>query len=525
MSKTDKNSKMRYLAFLLVLVALVTWTCVTTAQATPIGSAEIEDCVVNEFGIDCEATTVVTVPVSYGMETTMAAVTVDGALETEVEIEITKTEPRLIYPLTHFHTVSYFPWEEVIKVQNAIPGQSSCVSCADSANPTCGWTFKGAEKIEDSQGFCCNKDVEELSSACSWRGEEILGEQSNPLNSFSTAHCLSQGELFYHGYEIGEFHKTYQITVNFTKGGEESHTFTISPEVPIYNTEHDTDYSGNFTMKAQLLDDLGEYRGASELDNYILYIPSAPDNHPFVQDYQNNMLLVPREEVSKDGGELDKVGVSFHTFRMMGSDCRVTVAGDGLHNQLFQKHNSDLQKLVTNPDAETTYLVHGKKEFKGSMEFEPGMKKFLEYSIPDINYSLVSLTTDVDTLQMVETESLGVIVEAYVETFTSMSEDGTLNVIIQNYGDLKTDYIVTVTEPNPHIIHAIPAQARTLAPMEEATLTFDVYTAFNLDITNEFKVTLKSPTDRLYDEVYVIFDTLKHHSKYSWELQQKNEAS
>jgi len=237
MSKTDKNSKMRYLAFLLVFVALVTWTYVTSAQAMPIGSAEIEDCVENESGVDCEPTTVFTVPISYGMETTIAAVTVEGAVETTVEIEITKTEPRLIYPLTHFHTVAYFPYEEVIKV----PDIEGCVDCADSDDPICGWTYEGAEKIEHSQGFCNKKDAEELSSPCSWRGEEILGENATVDNPFSTAHCLRLGELYYHGYEIGEFHKTYEITVKLTKGAE-SHDFTISPEDPFYSTEHDTSY-------------------------------------------------------------------------------------------------------------------------------------------------------------------------------------------------------------------------------------------------------------------------------------------
>ena len=276
-------------------------------------------------------------------------------------------------------------------------------------------------------------------------------------------------------------------------------------------------------MKAQLLDDLAEYRGAPELDNYILYIPASPDTNPFVQDYQHNMLLVPREEVSRDGCELDKVAVSFHTLRMMGGDCEATEAGDGLHNQLFHKHNSDLQKLALN--EETTYLVHGKKVFKGSMSFQPNMEKFLEHRIPDINYSLLSLTIDADTLRTVETESAGIIVDADIDTFTSMSDEGTLNVTIQNTGTLRTNYIVTVTQPNMNIIRAIPAQASTLDPTLQDTLSFDVYTAYNIDESNTFLVTLKSPTGRIYDSTTVDFNTTEHPTNYSWELQEKNDGS
>ena len=106
-----------------------------------------------------------------------------------------------------------------------------------------------------------------------------------------------------------------------------------------------------------------------------------------------------------------------------------------------------------------------------------------------------------------------------------MTDDGTLVVEIVNFGDIKTDYVVTVTNPNMNIVHAIPAQARILEPLETATLTFDIHTAFNLDTGNEFLVQLKSPTGRLYDEIPVPFDTTKHSSKYPWDLQLKNDAA
>ncbi len=83
----------------------------------------------------------------------------------------------------------------------------------------------------------------------------------------------------------------------------------------------------------------------------------------------------------------------------------------------------------------------------------------------------------------------------------------------------------TITDCNMNIVKAIPAQARILEPQEQATLYFDINTAYNLDSTNECLMSLKSPTGRLYDEILVKFDTLKHQSKYSWELQQKNEDS
>src|SRR4030042_5300284 len=101
-------------------------------------------------------------------------------------------------------------------------------------------------------------------------------------------------------------------------------------------------------------------------------------------------------------------------------------------------HNEDIQKLVVNPDAETKYLVHGMKKFKGSMNFSDGMDKSLQYKIKDLNYSLVNLmfkSAPVVQLSILESESKGIIKSAVIQTFSSMSREGTLSVIIANAGD------------------------------------------------------------------------------------------
>jgi hypothetical protein len=105
-----------------------------------------------------------------------------------------------------------------------------------------------------------------------------------------------------------------------------------------------------------------------------------------------------------------------------------------------------------------------------------------------------------------------------------MSKNGTLVAKITNFGDLKSDYMVSVTDCNMNINHAIPQQSRTLEPFADDELMFDIYTADNLDTSNQCLVTLKSTTGRIYDKKLVTFDTQKHQSRYAWELQQKNEA-
>ncbi|MHC5060059.1 MAG: immunoglobulin-like domain-containing protein [Planctomycetota bacterium] len=531
MSKNYTNPGVLHFVSLSLLAVAV---AASVANGSLVGSVDFTDCLHDDNDMTCEEKKIVTLGVSYGLEENLEIVVLANdpcrqSLEEAVKVEITKSEPKLIYPLRFLHTVAYYPHEEVIKAPYPVEGCPGCIDCPQAQFPTCGWTYQGDIKLPHSQGFCIIKSLWELersSWSCSlFRGEEVLGEQSTIDNAFSTGHKMLTGDVFFHGYEIGEYIKRYEIKIKMIQGYEE-HTIKLRPDDPLYHTKHDANYGGNFNFKAELVGDMAPFSGALELDNYILYIPSSPDGHEMVLDYQNNMLLVPREEVSRDGSEPDKVGVSFKTFRSLGSNYKVSEAGDGLGNQLFHKHNFDLQKLAVNPKAETTYLVHGKKDFKGSMEFKAGMDKVLEHKITEINESLISLTLDKEAIvKNVQTESKGIILEGKVETFTSLTDEGVLYVMIKNIGSFKTNYIVTVIKATMNILKGIPAQARTLDPDGEATLKFDVSTVGNRDTSNEFLVSLRGPHGKLYDEVIVKFDTKKHASEYSWEKYEENKAS
>ena len=245
MSKKNNNLKMRYLLILPLLVALVAGIYTTEVKAGgPLGMVKLEDCEVNEFGLDCEQKAIVTLPVTYGMEYNLEALAVkqiskDGEPQTIEEtftISITKSEPEEIYPLRYLHTVPYFPYEEVIKVPHPITGCEGCLDCSGATSPTCGWTYSGSHQIQHSQGFCSIKslfDLEHSESSCLWwRGERFLGEQATIENPFSTAHCMRLGELYFDGYEIGEYIKSYEVAVEVVKGDEE-HNYTISPDNPL----------------------------------------------------------------------------------------------------------------------------------------------------------------------------------------------------------------------------------------------------------------------------------------------------
>jgi len=503
---SKKSFRMRDLWLLLAAVIVLCTNVTITQASSPIGKVVFGDCIQDEDGLECEEKMAVTVPVSFGLSQTMDFVVIlpESKEEETTRVEITKSVPTESYTLRYLHTVAYYPYEKLTRTPHPISG------CGDI-------------DCNDPNGFSIVRslvDLEGLFGSCLFRGEELLGGPATLEEPYCTKHSLETGQVYFDGYEINEGVRFYEITTVMRKGGDHVE-FKLSPNDPYFVESGD-----DFPIKAEIVGDMDKFQGSAELDNYILYIPSGPEGHPMVDDYQNNLLLVPREEVTKDGSEIDKVGISTYAFKKLKSDYSISVAGDGLGNQLSHKHNSDLQKLVLNPNAETTYLVHGKRDFKEPMSFISGMDKVLICNVYEINNTLVSLTTDAAEVKVINTQSTGIINEAYVRTFNSMTGEGTLVVEIENFGSFPTDYIVTVTEATMYIVgETLPAQARSLVPEKRAELKFDVSMVNNLVSTHEFLVTLKSPTGMIYASVGVIFDTTKYDSNSPDELYEQNDAT
>jgi hypothetical protein len=246
-----------------------------------------------------------------------------------------------------------------------------------------------------------------------------------------------------------------------------------------------------------------------------------------VQQYWLNMLLVPRNMVTIDGSECNKVGTSFAAFRKQGAVAPLTVAGDCLGNQLFQLHQEDLYALAGNPDAETRFLTSGMKMFKGTATLDMTSLQLIVGS-PELNYSTVALELDNAQIGSIANEANAWIKQATCAPFSSMSKHGTMKVTIQNFGSVESDYIVRLHDCIPGIIEPIPPQALTIQPQDSFTLTFDIMTSVNMEGSHYCMVTLQSPqTARIYDEVKVFFDTHPWVSKSAseWQKQMKNKDS
>jgi len=430
----------------------------------------------------------------------------------------------------------------VRQISNSSVGISSCIDSATAENPSCGWTLDASGfKIPDSQGFCSNRDLLDLKTCgdapAPWRGDEMLGplvdgkpkgEQSTLTNSFSTAYCLRQGDIFFAGFEIDTPHRNYKVDAVVTKGTDVFTTFSLSPQTPIY-----LDKTSVHQIKAELLGEARPPVAAPDLSGYILYVPVSPTSHPMVTEvpgmsgtgWQNNMLLVPRNMITIDGSECNKVGTSFAAFRkQQGGSAPTTVAGDCLGNQLYQLHQEDLAKLAGNPNAETRFLTSGMKMFKSAASFND-MSLQLVVGSPELNYSTIALELDNAQIGSIANEANAWIKEASCQPFYSMSKQGTMKVTVENVGSVESDYIVRLHDCQPGIIEPIPPQAKPLQAGDIFTLIFDIMTSVSMEGEHYCMVTLQSPhTARIYDEVKVFFDTHPYISKTASQWQQERRS-
>ncbi|MBM4146133.1 MAG: hypothetical protein FJ240_07640 [Nitrospira sp.] len=544
-SSQDRLLVKHFVCTLILLTAAVCMSVPDARASGLVGMSKVDECVkfTDRICEDNQETTYVTVPVSYGLETEIYATSVKGfkkgeettSLENTLELVISKEAPILTYPLRYLHTVAYAPYEEVRKIPNKLPGVQACVDGASASNPTCGWITQGDVRIEDSQGFCSNRDPDKLLNrnfdpTAPWRGEEVLGVQSTMRKSFSIAHCMELGTVYFHGYEIGANSQAYKVNLKFSipqqTGAPKIVNLELTPGAPVSHTS-DAESENALAAKAELLGDFQPFAAAPDLSNYILYIASSPETSQMVRDYSHNMLLVPREMVSGEGSECNKVGAAFSAFRKEAGSADKTKAGECLANQLFHMHQEDLQRLVYNQDADAKYLVSSKKPFKNSMTFDSLTPWTLQYKIKDINNSLVSVSLRASQIQLVQSDSVGTVFAKFDNDnpFTSMSKDGYLKVTVTNAGEVRTGYIVEVTGCSDNIIGNIPAKAVTLNANNNAVLYFDINTSRNVDMSSYCWVRLKSATGKLYEEVEVKFNTKEHASKYPWELKIKNKES
>jgi len=115
----------------------------------------------------------------------------------------------------------------------------------------------------------------------------------------------------------------------------------------------------------------------------------------------------------------------------------------------------------------------------------------------------LELTINADKVKRVVTESPGYVMDAQIEPLASGATEAQLSVRIKNDGDLRAQYLVTVTDCD-FPVEPVVYQTRLLDAQEEVDLTFDLRRTSGTFIGGEqCKVSMWSFRGKLYDVVWV----------------------
>ena len=330
---------------------------------------------------------------------------VPEALPQAVEINTMQAAPRFQYPLVHVRDVDYHPSEEVIKVQNAIPGVQACIDDpGDPQGPHC-WGGQGDPGIAYSQGFCCNRSPSDWGDGNVWRGEDVLQDTSTLFNSFSTAHCPRASGATWSGFDFGAPTGAVGVEVEVSIGIA-TQPFALDLDDLLFDARDDLP-DPELNLWAELTGNYGALAHPQSLSGSSVYYAVDPPGDPYVQAWDENVLMIPVDQITVDGTECDKVGTSYQTFAEEQLVCATSKTGDCLHDQLSHLHRQDLDLLGQTPEANTTYLLRAMKNFRDVVTVSQGSPGLFEWQQVAITGSTLHIEIDMADLSQPALPFLG----------------------------------------------------------------------------------------------------------------------
>jgi hypothetical protein len=119
----------------------------------------------------------------------------------------------------------------------------------------------------------------------------------------------------------------------------------------------------------------------------------------------------------------------------------------------------------------------------------------------------------IDAIKNIKTESEGAIIAAYLDSINEAKNEIIIPVEVRNYSDLRSNYVVSITEVD-FLIEPVITQNIVLYPYTEHNFVFKIHPKNyvndkTVSFPDEFEilVTLESTTGKLYDKLIVLIST------------------
>eukprot|EP00033_Pygsuia_biforma_P003888 GCRY01004257.1.p1 GENE.GCRY01004257.1~~GCRY01004257.1.p1 ORF type:complete len:967 (+),score=239.56 GCRY01004257.1:70-2970(+) len=450
--------------------------------------------------LDCQNKIVVSLSVNNGQEGTESLQYDLSSIEKEdgtveklakaVTVKISKSEVRIAYPIYFKQHFNNKPKETTISML--------MVNCKDTgSSPSCGYAEDTyGNRIDYSSGYCCSCSMlSHLSGNNDLRG----GTDCSPyvaglpiLQTQGEAHCLSFDELWYGGFSIGTAETVFDIYLDVYYPSEDKENgytherLTIGPSSTWAK-------SSSGSILARYISSFAPHKSAANLEDQYLLIPYSPLTHERVVEGNadpGKWLLVDSSEVTLDGRDCNRVGVSYEAFAFESGKCGRSV-GSCLFNQPDDFYKSG------------DHFLSSLGEFAAELNSDDDAKLMVKFE--STSTSLITLEMVADNLQFVLNVAPGAIIYANISNFESSSDDGEMYVMVTNTGSIHADYQVTVNCSES--INILEAQVASIGPLKTKVFEFEIRAETFSSTESNCTARLYAADATLLDEITVQFNT------------------
>lgn len=415
-------------------------------------------------------------------------------LSSPIKITFKKSPVKVLYPSIYFQDFNYHPIEKQISTDSL-----KCQDGGKSDNPTCGWSYDDSKnKILYSQGFCCScslKSVFNLDKT-DVRGLNCKALSFSSSGTKSMAHCLKFDDLWFSAYKIQQYKIEYNIYINIINvtNNETISELILSPSNTI-------DMNEQKTVKVQIIGDfLPVSNNPVDLSQKYLLVPSRPDRHTIYLKSVRSWMVVDKSYFTLDGSECDKIGVGYFAFQNQNNKCEVQ-SGSCLNNQIYHLYKGDEERIISGKSPE--YLVYYDK--KKYSFYASTNSRSLRYILQGNINTFLTLELDTSILKFINNVSTGRIISAFVRDFIAMSDDGYMEINLENTGLLDAKFTIAY-ECNGDII-PLGADEISLKIDEIFSLNKSIYTTSNTAEKYKCLITLKNSIGEKIDTYICDFST------------------
>eukprot|EP00758_Cryptobia_borreli_P014885 Tbor_TRINITY_DN5967_c2_g2::TRINITY_DN5967_c2_g2_i9::g.19069::m.19069 len=468
---------------LVISLVLLSYTPIHS-RAALISSSKLELCTNSGESIPCEKKFVVAISIQGDQDGTESVSYLQKVTNKESEpkvlknpitIKVKKSLPMTRYPLTYVQNFNSKPYETSIYTPPL-----KCKDGAGDAEPTCGRKFDGDKPIQYSEGYCCKCGFCELFGLCSSTSRANIN--CALLADGASATCLNFSPLWYSAYSIGPPETWYRITVTVSTEAHHTDGKPLTSSI-LLGPDQLGGKNDAFGVTAQLIGDFASFKSPTTFDTKYLFVPAVPIDDPRVTaEVPTEWMLIEKHQVTLDGSECNKIGVSYQASVSEGNKCALS-RGSCTGAQIDDLRAADAEKAAQGITG--NYMLKNYGEF---MQVDQGGNPIgnndhISSNIPYIAYrqksaaaTLVTLTFVADKMSYTVNVASGIISSYNLSTFGANTQDGKLEVKITNTGSISADFHLSITGCTKGTF-PIMGQAKSLNSMEMKIFEFDVFSA------------------------------------------------